>query len=78
MEWISIKDRLPDREPCGYKDYIVLSRNVERSMTHIGVLSWRNNSFEDSSGDKVLLDDGYWEITHWMHLPEAPKEMKNA
>lgn len=72
MKWISINDGLPDRQPEGFRQYIVSSFSPVRNIHHVGVYDWRDNNFYDSGGDKVSMDDGYWIITHWMPLPEPP------
>ena len=71
QEWISVKDRLPDLISC----------NVGTAYSE-AVIAW-------TSGRKAMIAvwDGidwiapfdYWEawgeeITHWMPLPEPPKE----
>jgi len=71
--WISVKDRLPDRQERGYQTYIVASWSHQRKIYSIGAYDWRDNYFQDCFGEKMLMDDGYWEVTHWMPLPEAPK-----
>ena len=73
QEWISVKDRLPDLIPC----------NVGTAYSE-AVIAW-------TSGRKAMIAvwDGidwiapfdYWEawgeeITHWMPLPEPPKEVE--
>lgn len=74
QEWISVKDRLPDLIPC----------NVGTAYSE-AVIAW-------TSGRKAMIAvwDGIdwiapfdyleaWgeEITHWMPLPELPKEEKD-
>ena len=57
MEWISVKDRLPDLEKAD--DYIVVRKgNVETA-------NWCYDS-----GRGFWYD--YLGITHWMPLPEPP------
>lgn len=73
MKWISVKEWLPDRELQGYRTYIVASWSHIRKIYHVCVYDFRDNNFYDNCGDKVSFDDGYWEITHWMPLPEPPK-----
>ncbi len=73
LRWISVKDRMPERLPEGFKSYLVASWSFERKIYHVGVYDWRDTYFEDRLGEKILIDDGYWAITHWMPLPEPPK-----
>ena len=66
QQWISVKDRLPDRdqEVLGYEKPFIST-----------CLFWRSRSF---------LMEHQWELsngrncnpTHWMPLPDAPKEEK--
>ena len=83
MEWISVKDRLPDKNGCYLcckfgkfidivyfvKDFTAL-RNVEGWNVVEEIIGFYKPShfgFEDT----YLLDTG---VTHWMSLPELPKE----
>ena len=76
MEWISVKDKLPDRQLEGFKTYLVASWSHTREIYHVGSYDWRDNFFQDCYGEKMSFDDGYWEITHWMPLPEPPLKEK--
>ena len=62
MEWISVKDRLPDKE----NEVLVFEFRGDVSMAYISGYEWRN--FESD----FKMDSSY--ITHWMPLPEPPKE----
>lgn len=66
MEWISVKDRLPkDKE-----DVIVFS-------TYRGIfLNWRFNGEWAIMLNPVLKVP--YPITHWMPLPDPPKEDENG
>lgn len=61
QKWISVKDRLPER----YK-YILLWDTMDRDI-FMGVL-------DDKREWYVPGYDEPFNITHWMPLPEAPKE----
>lgn len=63
-EWISVKDRLPE----GYKDVLVCFENS--SGYHVDITFY---------SDKLDYGEGWYltaDITHWMPLPEPPKEDK--
>ena len=80
-EWVSVKKKLPredgrylvHRVLCGYHWYDVLSfakdaRKVDKYDFHD---DWKNVWYKRDSeyGYFTLVD-----VTHWMPLPEAPKE----
>lgn len=62
MEWISVKDRLPENDIW----YLVC---INRCLPFAATLSedgiWQ---FEDESGNEENCTD----VTHWMPLPEPP------
>ena len=66
MEWISVKERLPEKEVLaanfkprsyGYKEYL------------IGYLSEYTNGTITAENNHEILEN----VTHWMPLPEPPK-----
>ena len=61
-EWISVKDRLPEEAVMEYIIYATNGIDVRSSV-------WSHGHWID--------DEGYWlddYVTHWMPLPEPPKE----
>lgn len=65
-EWISVKERVPD----DWKRVLVCIRhkhNPEDGYREIGILHW-------TKPYGWSMKDNYYEITHWMPLPEPPKE----
>lgn len=73
VEWISIEDRLPppDHEVPSISDTVLVSdenREVLTSFYSYGDKEWR---IEFSPYSESL------NVTHWMPLPEAPKDKKN-
>lgn len=64
-QWVSVSERLPEKTG----DYIVHTRWAETStvLTYYG---------KRKNGEQLWCDaDGnYYNVTHWMPLPEAPKE----
>lgn len=64
MEWISVKDRLPDRN--GW--YLVC---VWEWVT----ISWFDTNGKDHAwGDFATCEASTELVSHWMPLPEPPKE----
>lgn len=62
MEWIKVTDRLPEQ------NRVLVFRSFGIQYT-----AWFNNGdFYDTLGD--ILTGKSIEITHWMPLPEPPKE----
>ena len=97
MNWISVKDKLPEK----YDYYLVWAKECNDCIAnndHYHKLNYRYNRYTialwcekdmylvehkqrqgDHSWDSLVKD--YWscsftneEITHWMPLPEKPKE----
>lgn len=64
MKWISVNDRLPE---CDGKYLVYADWN-----------DWGDNkgvfSCEFATGEWVVDSDTFDYITHWMPLPEPPKE----
>ena len=68
MKWISVTDRLP--KVGG--DYLVVDLDGCQAVLPYSSRIKRWN--EDMHGEKII---DYWdtdEVTHWMPLPEPPKE----
>ena len=63
-EWISVKDRLPKSR------FVVLA--YEKPLNTINM-----SFYEKNSESWIDCDSGYYlnSVTHWMPLPEPPKEM---
>lgn len=69
-EWISVKDRLPDRTErvlCACWDYVTKSYWHELLWFENGNW-WKSLATYDANYNK--------HVTHWMPLPEPPKEDK--
>jgi hypothetical protein len=60
MEWISTKDRLPEK----WEDVLMLFIDKEICIGYLGEESWTLND--------ICL--GLDTITHWMPLSDLPKE----
>ena len=63
-KWISVKDRLPEGECIAYS-----SKFGEMMMGFIGETDESDTSYCCDSNTEWLGD-----VTHWMPLPEPPKE----
>ena len=66
MEWISIKDRLPE---VGKRVLVYTEMNVIR-IDRLRLI--KNGKRKAATWESSL----YVEVTHWMPLPEPPKEAK--
>jgi len=75
MDWISVKDKLPDKR--GW--YLVVVRDLIVCYITMGL-------FHKYYGIDSMTKGGTWhadgnttgDVTHWMPLPELPKEEPNA
>ncbi len=75
--WISVKTRMPYRQPLGFKLYLVAFKDHEAKVYRTEVRNWHDNSFYNTNYEVIALHETYGEITHWMPLPEPPhKEEK--
>lgn len=64
MEWISVEERLPEK---GRVVLVYISDRKSIMLTHF---------FDDFSLVRVGMESGFsgHGVTHWMPLPEPPKE----
>ena len=69
MKWISVEDRLPEEiGPCLISYSVTGADNFP-----MGTIGW---SFFNSA-KKFAVQNGYAkDVTHWMPLPEPPKEIE--
>lgn len=89
MEWINVKDRLPDEE----QDVLILIREIEfygkhldRRCIHRWVhTGWRVDGewattycFGHKYVDDEIKERCEIKVTHWMPLPELPKNENEA
>lgn len=69
MEWINVKDRLPD----DMENVLVFTEGCidvgHLTKGRFGLARWETDSL-DEWGDREILKD----VTHWMPLPEPPKK----
>ncbi len=63
LEWISVNDRLPKCDKYG-EAYVLVCMDDEFIAT---------TTYVENDGFELWEDSG--EVTHWMPLPEPPKEV---
>lgn len=72
MEWISVKDRLPE-----FNYPVFVGKQGDKNSTGIARLESKKENSNGISLDWLEGDssfhDWYKEVTHWMPLPEPPK-----
>jgi hypothetical protein len=68
MEWISVKESLPNEEQI----VLIAPKNARASHPRKTLIGYRDH------GDLWIQLPNYWiikeTVTHWMPLPEPPKE----
>ena len=77
MEWMSVKDGVPEAFDSmggtGFsKDVLVIDKDGDVYLTSY-VYPWRNTAltgFNESGQGGLIKED----VTHWMHVPPLPKE----
>lgn len=69
-QWVSVKDRLPERK---WTDYLVATR-VQTDGTKGVNIAWLNDDDGVWSSNDKWICDGREIVTHWMPLPELPKD----
>lgn len=74
QEWISVEDRLPDNKE---HDWVLAQVVEDNGYMHIPkVMEYRqsrNDWFEETYG-WLSEHNGLFSVTHWMPLPNPPKE----
>lgn len=71
MKWISVKDKLPESPENGSIPIIICSYSEGRDKHHVSCVEFQKDNFY-SYGERIIIDDCYWTLTHWMPLPEPP------
>ena len=85
VRWISVKDRLPEKS--GLKVLVAAqsidlllpfrTKAVFTAFLGCGDGKWHTEDVgfvENRTLNNYMVNE-VWEITHWMHLPETPKEV---
>lgn len=75
MNWINVKDRLPDEDDGDVLCWSVKFGDESRSASSHHIILWHHEGKwrTDSDEDYENNADYHW-ITHWMPLPESPKK----
>ena len=72
--WISVKDKLPERK---WIDYLVATR-IQTDGTRGFNIAWLNDDNGGWGSNDEWICDGREIVTHWLPLPEPPKEEQDA
>lgn len=79
MNWISVKERMPEKE----KLVLLFSQSNQRLSGSLIFLGSLEEDYDEVEGTLVFKEseccnskDPY--VTHWMPLPEPPKEQERA
>ena len=71
--WIPVSERLPNM--CGFKCLVCAKNKFEQTHVFTAFTGYmEHGKLEFHSCEPPYDDLSAWEITHWMLLPEAPKE----
>ena len=79
MRWIPVEERLPEKEGTYIvcvdgevkSDAYCMLEGIERWLCYDGSI---NALYIDPYSGKPLRGGPYPRVTHWMHLPQLPKE----
>ena len=74
--WIPVSERLPNM--CGFKCLVCAKNKFEQTHVFTAFTGYmEHGKLEFHSCEPPYDDLSAWEITHWMLLPEAPKEAQS-
>jgi len=68
-EWVSVKTRLPEDSIIGGESVLCYMKN---SVPFVGYL--QNKEWRYSQTEKRVDVESGWVVTHWMPLPQSPKQ----
>ena len=75
-QWIPVGERLPNM--CGFKCLVCAKNKFEQTRVFTAFTGYMEHwKLEFHSCEPPYDDLSAWEITHWMLLPEAPKEVQS-
>ena len=66
--WIRVEDRLPEAHEDGTVDAVLVT---DGEFTHMAYYARRKWHFCESG---EMKEEMFYKVTHWMPLPESPKE----
>lgn len=67
-KWISVQDRLPEAHDDGSVDAVLVTDGFFIHMAYFNHDTWH---FCESG---EMKEEMFYNVTHWMQLPEPPKE----
>ena len=70
--WISVKDRLPDI--CGFPCLLCGENAFGQIRVFAGFTGYMERGKFKWHSNQKDIDIGVWTITHWMPLPDFPKD----
>ena len=77
QRWVPCSERLPDM--CGLKCLVCAKNKFEQTHIFTAFTGYmERGKLEFHSCERPYDDLSVWKITHWMPLPEAPKEADHA
>ena len=75
--WVPVSERLPDM--CGLKCLVLATNKFEQTEVFTAFTGYmEHGKLEFHSCERPYDDLSVWKITHWMLLPEAPKEAEKG
>lgn len=76
MEWISVKDRLPEYKGAG-DEQIVIVTGLEIGRRYVYYA--RAHDYGEKKDPNEIFSVGGWSdmnVTHWMPLPDPPEDLQ--
>ena len=73
QEWISVDDRLPDA--CGFACLLCGENSFGQIRVFEGFTGYMERGKLEWHSNLKDIDIDVWTITHWMPLPEPPKQI---